>query len=474
MFERILVANRGEIAVRIIRACREMGIESVAVHSEADDDALHVHLADEAVRIGPGPAPESYLNIPRLISAAEITNCDAIHPGYGFLAESAKFAEICATCGLTFIGPAPDTIRGVGDKALARSTMIAGGVPVLPGSDGPVADLDAAREAIVEIGYPVLLKASAGGGGRGMRRVYSEDELETAFASASAEALAAFGNGEMYLERLALNPRHIEVQIIGDDDGNVVHLFERECSVQRRHQKLIEESPSPALSAEQRAAVCEAGVNAAKTLQYTGAGTVEFLLDQEGDFYFMEMNARIQVEHPVTELVTGRDLIREQIRVASGLPLSFRQEDVVSSGHAIECRVNAEDPARNFAPSPGVVENLHLPGGCGIRVDTHLFTGAAIPPHYDSMVAKVLAHGRDREEALVRIRRALDEFTLEGVKTTVPLLLEILHDEPFVSGNYDTGYLDQRGAPPEEDEEDGEGNESEARVASEAGEVKTA
>ena len=445
MFRKILVANRGEIAVRIIRACREMGIQTVAVHSEADDDALHVHLADEDVRIGPGPASESYLNIPRLISAAEITNCDAIHPGYGFLAESAKFADICASCHLTFIGPSPDTIRGVGDKALARSTMIAAGVPVLPGSDGPVADLEEAREAALKIGYPVLLKASAGGGGRGMRRVYEPAELDRAYESASAEALAAFGNGEMYLERLATNPRHIEVQVMGDSFGNVVHYFERECSIQRRHQKLIEESPSPALSDAQRRAVCAAGVKAAKTLHYVGAGTVEFLLDQSGDFYFMEMNARIQVEHPVTEMVTGHDLIREQIRVVSGLPLSVTQEQIVSQGHAIECRINAEDPERNFAPSPGTVENLHIPGGCGIRVDTHLFTGASIPPYYDSMVAKVIAHGRDRTEALARIRRAVDEFSLVGAKTTIPLLVEILHDEPFVSGRYDTGYLDSRG-----------------------------
>ncbi len=474
MFRKILVANRGEIAVRIIRACREMGIQTVAVHSEADDDALHVHLADEDVRIGPGPAPESYLNIPRLISAAEITNCDAVHPGYGFLAESAKFAEICASCDLTFIGPAPDTIRGVGDKALARSTMIAAGVPVLPGSDGPVDGVQGARAAAEEIGYPLLLKASAGGGGRGMRRVYSADELASAYESASNEALAAFGNGEMYVERLALGPRHIEVQIIGDSQGNVVHLFERECSVQRRHQKLIEESPSPALDDDQRREVCDAGVRAAQTLDYVGAGTVEFLLDRTGHFYFMEMNARIQVEHPVTELVTGRDLIREQIRVTAGLPLSFRQDEVESQGHAIECRVNAEDPARNFAPCPGTVENLHLPGGCGIRVDTHLFTGASIPPYYDSMVAKVLAHGRDREEARVRIIRALDEFSLVGAQTTIPLLLEILADKPFVSGRYDTSYLDNRGQEAAETSEDAQPESSGAaptEVAPERGEV---
>jgi acetyl-CoA carboxylase biotin carboxylase subunit len=424
MYRKILVANRGEIAVRILRACHEMGIETVAVHSEADDDALHVHLADEAVRIGPGPASESYLNIPRLISAAEITNCDAIHPGYGFLAESARFAEVCESCDIAFIGPSPATIRGVGDKALARSTMLGSGVPVLPGSDGPVEDFGMALRVAEKIGYPLLLKASAGGGGRGMRRVHSADEMEAAYRSASAEALAAFGNGEMYVERLALNPRHIEVQIMGDSEGDVVHLYERECSIQRRHQKLIEESPSTALDDETRRRICEAGVKAGRVLHYTGAGTVEFLLDREGRFYFMEMNARIQVEHPVTELVTGRDLIKEQIRVAAGYPLSFRQEDITSQGHAIECRVNAEDPDRGFAPCPGTVENLHIPGGVGVRVDTHLFTGAMIPPYYDSMIAKILAHGRDRDEALVRMRRALEEFSLEGAKTTVPLLLE--------------------------------------------------
>jgi len=447
MFRKILVANRGEIAVRIIRACHELGIETVAVHSEADEDALHVHLADEDVCIGPGPAAESYLNIPRIISAAEITSCDAVHPGYGFLAESAKFAEICASCELTFIGPSPSTIRGVGDKALARATMQSAGVPVVPGSDGPVADLAAARTAAEHVGYPLLLKASAGGGGRGMRRVREPAELEQAYAAASAEALAAFGNGEMYVERLVENPRHVEVQVIGDSRGRVVHLLERECSVQRRHQKLIEESPSPALDEKTRKKLCAAGVRAASVIEYVGAGTVEFLLDRSGEFYFMEMNARIQVEHPVTELVTSRDLVKEQISVAAGNPLSFSQADVVSRGHAIECRVNAEDPARNFVPCPGTVENLHLPGGPGIRVDTHLFAGATIPPYYDSLVAKVLAHGADRAEALARMRRALDEFSLQGTHTTVPLLREILDDPGFVSGDYDTGFLDRRDSP---------------------------
>lgn len=444
MFRKILVANRGEIAVRIIRACREMGIETVSVHSEADADALHVHLADEDVCIGPAAAAESYLNVPRIISAAEITNCDAVHPGYGFLSESAKFAEICESCQLTFIGPSPETIRGVGDKAAARETMKGAGVPVLPGSDGPLVDVEDALQVAEEIGYPILLKASAGGGGRGMRRVYEPGEMESAYNQASTEAQAAFDNGELYLERLAINPRHVEIQVLGDVDGNVVHLFERECSIQRRHQKLIEESPSPALDDATRAELCEAGVRATRVLDYVGAGTVEFLLDKEGRFYFMEMNARIQVEHPVTELVTGRDLVKEQIRLAAGLPMSFRQEDVVTAGHAIECRVNAEDPDRDFAPCPGTVTELHLPGGPGIRVDTHLFPGAAIPPYYDSLVAKVLAYGRDREEAIVRMRRALSEVSLGSVKTTVPLLLDVLHDGPFVSGAYDTGYLDAR------------------------------
>jgi acetyl-CoA carboxylase biotin carboxylase subunit len=446
MFQKILVANRGEIAVRVIRACRELGIETVSVHSEADADALHVHLADEDVCIGPGPAVESYLNIPRIISAAEITNCDAIHPGYGFLSESAKFAEICATCGVTFIGPSPAAIRGVGDKSLARETMRGAGVPVIPGSDGPARSLEEARAAAETLGFPVLLKASAGGGGRGMRRVLLPEELETSYNAATSEAQSAFGNGELYLERLVLRPRHVEVQVLGDTHGQVVHLFERECSVQRRHQKLIEESPSPALDDAHRRALCEAGVRAAKVLEYVGAGTVEFLLDRDGRFYFMEMNARIQVEHPVTEMLTGRDLVKEQIRVVAGRPLSFRQKDIEARGHAIECRVNAEDPSRDFAPCPGTVTHLHLPGGPGIRVDTHLFAGASIPPYYDSMVAKILAHGSTREEAIARMRRALNEFSLEGVKTTVPLLLEILHDGPFVTGDYDTSYLDGRRA----------------------------
>jgi acetyl-CoA carboxylase biotin carboxylase subunit len=449
LIRKILVANRGEIAVRVMRACYELGVETVAVHSEADTDALHVVLSDEDVCIGPGPAAQSYLNIPRIISAAEITDCDAVHPGYGFLAESAKFAEICARCNLTFIGPAPETIRGVGDKAVARATMQAASVPVLPGSDGPVASVADARQVAEEIGYPLLLKASAGGGGRGMRKVMKEADLENAYGQASGEAQAAFGNGELYIERLALDPRHVEVQVLGDPEGHVVHLGERECSVQRRHQKLIEESPSPALTPETRRALCEAGVRAARVLHYQGAGTVEFLLDRNGEFYFMEMNARIQVEHPVTEQVTGRDLVKEQIRVASGMSLSFRQEEVEFRGHSIECRVNAEDPARNFAPCPGTVRNLHLPGGPGIRVDTHLFAGASIPPHYDSLVAKVLAHGHDRQEAIVRMRRALHEFSLDGVKTTIPLLTDILHDPEFVSGTYDTGFLERREAAPE-------------------------
>jgi acetyl-CoA carboxylase biotin carboxylase subunit len=458
MIQKVLVANRGEIAVRIIRACKELGIATVAVHSEADDDALHVHLADEDVCIGPGPSSESYLNIPRIISAAEITNCDAIHPGYGFLSESAKFAEICESCDLIFIGPAPDTIRAVGDKAQARRSMKAAGIPLLPGSDGPLGGVDDARELARTVGYPVLLKATAGGGGRGMRRVFFEEELEGAFAQASAEALAAFGNGDMYLERLALNPRHVEVQVLGDSRGNLVHLFERECSIQRRHQKLLEESPSPALSEELRAKICEAGAAAARAFAYRGAGTVEFLLDRDGRFYFMEMNARIQVEHPVTELLTGRDLVKEQILIASGRQLSFKQHDLVANGHVIECRVNAEDPSRNFAPSPGRIANLHLPGGPGVRVDTHLFAGATIPPYYDSLVAKVLAHGEDREEALARMRRALGEFSVEGIRTTIPLLLEILDDPDFIAGNYDTGYLEARARR-------GDGSESPAHAA---------
>ncbi len=446
MIQKVLVANRGEIAVRIIRACRELGIPTVAVHSEADDDALHVHLADEDVCIGPGPSSESYLNVPRIISAAEITNCDAIHPGYGFLSESAKFAEICESCDLLFIGPSPDTIRAVGDKVQARKSMLAAGVPLLPGAQDPLSGAEEARDLAKGIGYPVLLKATAGGGGRGMRRVFTEEEMESAFHQASAEALAAFGNGSMYLERLALRPRHVEVQVMGDSRGNLVHLFERECSVQRRHQKLIEESPSPALDDAARAHLCETGAAAARAFDYRGAGTVEFLLDREGRFYFMEMNARIQVEHPVTELLTGRDLVKEQILVASGRQLSFKQHEIEARGHVIECRVNAEDPSRNFAPSPGRIQNLHLPGGPGIRVDTHLFAGATIPPYYDSLVAKVLAHGEDREESIARMKRALEEFSVEGIHTTIPLLLEVLDDPAFASGDYDTGLLESRAA----------------------------
>lgn len=445
MIQKVLVANRGEIAVRIIRACRELNIPTVAVHSEADDDALHVHLADEDVCIGPGPSSESYLNIPRIISAAEITNCDAIHPGYGFLSESAKFAEICESCDLTFIGPTPETIRAVGDKAEARRSMKAAGVPLLPGTERPLLGFEEAREMARVIGYPIILKATAGGGGRGMRRVLSDEEIESAFHQASSEALAAFGNGDLYLERLALRPRHVEVQVLGDAHGNLVHLFERECSVQRRHQKLIEESPSPALTDEARLHLCETGADAARAFDYRGAGTVEFLLDREGRFYFMEMNARIQVEHPVTEILTGRDLVKEQIMIAGGRPLSFKQKDIVARGHVIECRVNAEDPSRNFAPSPGRIKNLHLPGGPGIRVDSHLFAGATIPPYYDSLVAKILSHGDDREEAIARMKRALEEFTVEGIHTTVPLLLEILEDAQFVSGDYDTSFLETRG-----------------------------
>lgn len=454
MIQKVLVANRGEIAVRIIRACRELGIPTVAVHSEADDDALHVHLADEDVCIGPGPSSESYLNIPRIISAAEITNCDAVHPGYGFLSESAKFAEICESCDLIFIGPTPETIRSVGDKAEARRSMKEAGIPLLPGAEKPLAGAEEARQLARSIGYPVLLKATAGGGGRGMRRVFSDDEMEASFSQASAEAQAAFGNGSMYLERLALRPRHVEVQVMGDSHGHLVHLFERECSVQRRHQKLIEESPSPALDDAMRTKLCEAGAAAARAFRYRGAGTVEFLLDQEGRFYFMEMNARIQVEHPVTELLTGRDLVKEQILVASGRHLSFKQEEIQARGHVIECRVNAEDPSRNFAPSPGRIKNLHFPGGPGVRVDSHLFAGAMIPPYYDSLVAKVLAHGDDRDEAIARMKRALQEFSVEGIHTTIPLLLEVLEDADFVAGTYDTSFLETRARRNEEKEEE--------------------
>jgi acetyl-CoA carboxylase, biotin carboxylase subunit len=443
MFRKMVVANRGEIALRIFRACEELGIETVALHSEADEDSLHVKFAQESVCIGPPPSARSYLNISNILSAAEVTGADAIHPGYGFLAENAHFAEICGSHNLTFVGPAPQAILRMGDKALARETMMGGGVPVVPGSEGVVADDVLGVQVAREIGFPVIIKASAGGGGKGMRVAWSEDEFRRSFDMAQGEALAAFGNGDLYIEKFLVGPRHVEVQILADHQGNVVHLGERDCSVQRRHQKLIEESPSPAVDEKLREQLGEAAVRAVKAADYYSAGTVEFLLTADKKFYFMEMNTRIQVEHPVSEMVTGLDLIKEQIRIAAGEPLSFRQKDVKINGHAIECRLNAEDPYREFAPAPGRVESFHMPGGPGVRVDSHVYAGYMIPPYYDSMIAKLICHGADRAEALARMRRALDETIIEGVPSTLPFHLSMMQHPRFISGDVNTRFLDE-------------------------------
>ena len=442
MFRKILIANRGEIALRIIWACRELGIKTVAVHSTADSDSLHVKFADEEVCIGPPQSKDSYLNISAVLSAAEITGADAVHPGYGFLAESAHFAEVCRECGLTFIGPSPDVIRRMGDKAEALRTMIAAGVPTLPGSGGVLQDIDHAARVAEEVGYPVLIKASAGGGGRGMRICETAEELEEKFNQASNEAEAAFGNGEVYLEKYIIGPRHIEFQILGDAHGNLVHLYERECSIQRRHQKLLEESPSTALSGDLRREMARAALTAARAVDYENAGTVEFLLDSRGDFFFIEMNTRIQVEHPVTEMVTGIDLIKEQIRIAAGEPISVSQEEIRIHGHAIECRVNAEHP-ETFRPCPGKIVSFHPPGGPGIRVDTACHAEAVVPPYYDSMIAKVIARGNTRGEAILRMRRAMESFVIEGIHTSVPLQRRIVADEDFVRGRITTSFMDR-------------------------------
>ena len=445
MFRKVLIANRGEIALRVIRACRELGIRTVAVYSEADRESLHVRFADEDVCIGPPPARDSYLNIPRIIAAAEITGADAIHPGYGFLAENAEFAEICDHSGLVFIGPTAEQIRRMGDKARARETMIAVGVPVVPGSDGAIEDVEKAQKVAKGIGFPVLIKAAAGGGGKGMRVAPDEATFAKQFQAAQNEAAAAFGNGSVYLEKYLARPRHIEIQILGDTHGRVVHLGERECSLQRRHQKLIEESPSVALTPKLREKMGEAAVKGAKAIDYRGAGTIEFLLDQDGSFYFMEMNTRIQVEHPVTELVTGVDLIKEQIRIAAGERHSLPdREPVKLRGHSIECRINAEDPARNFAPSPGTITIWHAPGGPGVRVDSHAYQGYRVPPNYDSLLGKLIVHADTRQEAILRMRLALESFIVEGVATTIPFLLELLEDPGVVSGDIDTKYLERR------------------------------
>ena len=445
MFKKVLIANRGEIALRIIRACRELGVQTVAVYSEADRESLHVRFADDDVCIGPAAARDSYLNIPRLIAAAEITGADAIHPGYGFLAENANFAEICAASGITFIGPTPDQIRTMGDKAAARQAMIACDVPVVPGTPGGVEDVDEALAFAESIGFPVIIKAAAGGGGKGMRVAKDADDFARSFQLARSEALSAFGNGEVYVEKYLTRSRHIEFQIFGDQHGNVIHLGERDCSVQRRHQKLVEESPSPAMTPDLRERMGAAAVKGAKAINYVGAGTMEMLLDSDGSFYFMEMNTRIQVEHPVTEMITGVDLVKEQIRVAAGEPLSVLTMPELR-GHVIECRVNAEDPMHNFQPSPGKIEVYHPSGGPGVRVDSHVYAGYTVPPYYDSMIGKIIVQGRDRPEAVERMRLALDTFVLQGVKTTMPFLSKLMQDPYFKAGDVHTKFLEQEGA----------------------------
>ena len=440
--KKILIANRGEIALRIIRACKELGIKTVAVYSEADVHSLHVRFADEAVCIGPGPSKESYLNIPRIISAAEVTNADAIHPGYGFLAENAEFAEVCESCNIKFIGPSPEMIANMGDKSFAKETMKKAKVPVIPGSEGILGSVGEAMELAKEIGFPVILKATAGGGGRGMRLVRDQSELEAAFNQAQQEAEAAFGNPGLYLEKFFEHPRHIEVQIIGDTHGNIYALGERECSIQRKHQKLIEESPSPVISEELRQKMSEAAVRGAKCVNYVSAGTIEFLY-QDGEFYFMEMNTRIQVEHPVTEAVLGLDLIKEQIRVAQGERLDNINPNYKLRGHAIECRINAEDPEHDFRPSPGMITAFHVPGGPGVRVDTHVYAQYVIPPFYDSLIAKLIVSGRDRAEAIGRMERALEEFIIEGIKTTIPFHQKVMQHPDFRSGDFDTKFVER-------------------------------
>ncbi|MBD3232987.1 MAG: acetyl-CoA carboxylase biotin carboxylase subunit [candidate division Zixibacteria bacterium] len=442
MFKKILVANRGEIALRIIRACHEMGIRTVAVYSKADEDSLHRRLADEAVCIGPAPANQSYLDIKTIIAVAELTNSEAIHPGYGFLAENSTFAGVCEDCDIKFIGPPSHVISRMGEKSEAKRTARAGGAPVVPGSEGVVSTLNEAKAICEEIGYPVMIKAAAGGGGKGMRLVSRQEDLFKLYENARGEAQAAFGNPDLYVEKLIINPRHIEVQVLADSYGNCIHLGERDCSMQRRHQKLLEESPGVGISEEIRKQIGEAAVKAAKSAEYVNAGTVEFLYDDQGNFYFMEMNTRIQVEHPVTEQVTGVDLVKEQLKIAYGEKLKLRQDDISMSGHAIECRINAEDPDKNFAPSPGKIDFLHIPGGLGIRVDTHVFQGYTIPPFYDSMIAKLIVYGGDRSEAILKLKSCLREFIVSGVKTTIPFHRKVINTEKFVTGGFGTSFLD--------------------------------
>ncbi len=440
MFKKILIANRGEIALRIIRTCREMGIKTVAVYSTADAESLHVRFADEAVCIGPPPSNLSYLKMSNIIAAAEITNADAIHPGYGFLSENAKFSKICGEHGIKFIGASPEMIDRMGDKASAKATMKAAGVPTIPGSEGLLESVDQLKQQAKEFGFPVIIKATAGGGGKGMRAIWKEDEIEKAWESARQEAKAAFGNDGMYLEKLIEEPRHIEIQIVGDAYGKACHLSERDCSIQRRHQKLTEETPSPFMTDELRHAMGDAAVKAAEYIKYEGAGTVEFLVDKHRNFYFMEMNTRIQVEHPITEQVIDYDLIREQIMVAAGIPISGK--NYTPKLHAIECRINAEDPYHDFRPSPGKITTLHAPGGHGVRLDTHVYAGYTIPPNYDSMIAKLITSAQTREEAINKMKRALDEFVIEGIKTTIPFHRQLMDDPAYVAGNYTTAFMD--------------------------------
>ena len=441
MFKKILIANRGEIALRIIRTCHEMGIKTVAVYSTADKDSLHVKFADEAICIGPPASKDSYLNIAHIIAAAEITNADAIHPGYGFLSENARFSEICQLSKIKFIGPSPDMINAMGDKNNAKETAKKVGVPVIPGSDGLLETIDHAKSVAKDITYPVILKATAGGGGKGMRIVWEEDQMESAFNTATTEAQAAFGNGAVYMEKYIEEPRHIEIQVIGDQYGKVCHLSERDCSIQRRHQKLVEETPSPFMTPELRDKMGEAAIRIASAINYEGVGTIEFLVDKHGNFYFMEMNTRIQVEHPVTEEVVNYDLIREQILVAAGVPISGK--NYYPQLHAIECRINAEDPFNNFRPSPGKITTLHTPGGHGVRVDSHIYSGYVIPPYYDNMVGKLITVAQTREEAIAKMHRALSEYVIEGIKTTIPFHLKLMENENFKKGNYSTKFLEQ-------------------------------
>lgn len=442
MFKKVLIANRGEIALRIIRACKELGIVTVAVFSEADKDSLHVRFADEALCIGPPESIKSYLNIPRIISSAEVTNADAIHPGYGFLAENPEFADVCESCGIRLIGPSSSVMSKMGDKIAARNAMQKVGIPVVPGSENAVGSFEEAATIAEKIGYSVIVKAAAGGGGKGMRLASDRKGLESGFRMAQAEAMAAFGDQRLYIEKYLSKPRHIEFQILADGDGNVLHFGERECSIQRRHQKLLEEAPSVAIDERRRKKIGELVIEGAKSVGYDSAGTMEFLMESKSNMYFMEMNARIQVEHPVTEMVTGVDLIKEQIRVASGEKLSLKQENIKLAGHAIECRINAEDPEKGFIPSPGKVLAFHVPGGPGIRVDTHVYAGYEIPPFYDSMLAKLIAFGHTRTEAITRLRRGLSEFVIEGVKTTIPFHQRIIEDEEFLQGNIHTSFVD--------------------------------